>query len=200
MFYRPMRSSSLTQHQSGATLIEVLVTVLILSIGLLAMGAMMSYATLMPKFSGNRSVAMSTATNMIERMRANPSTWNSAGSQTFSIKDSYGAAATFSTTPGSTSLPSGSTCSFPNCTQATIATMDIALVQQQLNQQLPPAGMTIDVPDATKNEGNLWVIWQEPSTYGSFSTSGSDSCPPAVKTLNLTLTPAARCVYLPFKL
>ncbi len=193
-----MKPFKLTRHQSGATLIEILVTVLILSIGLLAMGAMMSYATLMPKFSGNRSVAMSTATNMIERMRANPSTWNAAGTQTFSINDAY-STATFSVTPGSTSLPSGSTCSFPNCTQAAIATMDLALVQQQLNQQLSPAGLTIAVTNPpTSTEGDLWVIWQEPSAYGSFSTAGSDNCPAAVKALNLT--PAPRCVYLPFKL
>lgn len=188
-----MSSFKPTQHQSGATLIEVLVTVLILSIGLLAMGAMMSYATLMPKFSGNRSVAMSTATNMIERMRANPTTTT----PTFSI-NSYNTSTFSVTLPTSTSLPSGSTCSFPSCTQDTIATMDIALVQQQLNQQLPPAGMTIEVTDTANNEGNLWVIWQEPSTYGSFSTADSDNCPQAV--VDLALTPAPRCVYLPFKL
>lgn len=188
-----MRPFKPTRRQSGATLIEILVTVLILAIGLLAMGAMMSYATLMPKFSGNRSVAMSTATNMIERMRANPTTTT----PTFSI-NSY-ATTTFSVTlPVTTSLPSGSTCSFPSCTQGTIATMDIALVQQQLNQQLPPAGMTIEVTDAANNEGNVWVIWQEASTYGSFSTTGSDNCPAAVTALGLT--PAPRCVYLPFKL
>jgi type IV pilus assembly protein PilV len=188
-----MKSSGFSRHQSGASLIEILVAVLILSIGLLAMGAMMSYATLLPKFSGNRSVAISTATNMVERMRANPS----MASPTFSI-NSY-ATSTFSATlPLTTSLPSGSTCTFPNCTQSAMATMDIAVVQQQLNQQIPPAGMTIEVTDASNNEGNLWVVWQEPSTFGSFNTAGSDNCPVAIVTLSLT--PPPRCVYLPFKL
>lgn len=185
-----MKSFKPTRHQSGATLIEILVTVLILSIGLLAMGAMMSYATLMPKLSGNRSVAMNTATSMIERMRANPTTT----SPTFSIT-SYNTSTFSVSLPTSTSLPSGSTCSFPLCDQNSIATMDIALVQQQLNQQLPPAGMKIEVTDAVNNEGNLWVIWQEPSAYGSFKTAGGDNCPASVTATNLT-----RCVYLPFKL
>lgn len=188
-----MKLSSFSRRQSGASLIEVLVAVLILSIGLLAMGAMMAYATLLPKFSGNRSVAISTATNMIERMRANPTT----ASPTFSIS-SY-ATSTFTTTfVASPSMPSGSSCSFPNCTQSTIATMDMAEVQYQLNQQLTPAGMTIQVTDAANNEGNLWVIWQEPSTFGSFSTGSSDNCPAAI--VALSLTPPPRCVYLPFKL
>ncbi len=186
-----MKPSKLSTHQSGATLIEILVTVLILSIGLLAMGAMMSYATLMPKFSGNRSIAMSTATNMIERMRANQST----ASPTFSIT-AY-RTDTFSVTlPTSTSLPSGSTCSFPNCTQATMATMDIAVIQQQLNQQLAPAGFKIAITNTENTEGNLWVMWQEPSAYGSFSTGGSDNCPSSVA----GISPAPRCVYVPFKL
>lgn len=181
-----MNPANFLRNQSGASLIEVLVAVLILSIGLLAMGAMMSYATLLPKFSGNRSVAISTATDMVERMRANPST------------PSY-ATSTFSTSlPASTALPSGSTCSFPNCTQLTMSTMDIAVVQQQLNQQLPPSGMTIEFTDSASTEGNIWVIWQEPSTFSSFNTASSDNCPQAIK--DLSLTPAPRCVYLPFKL
>ena len=187
-----MNHTTFLRPQRGATLIEVLVTILILSIGLLAMGAMMAYSTLLPKFSGNRSVAISTAANMIDRMRANAST----ESPTFSIT-AYNTATFTTTFVASASLPTGSTCAFPNCTQANMATMDIAIIQQQLTQQLTPSGMTIAVTDAPNNEGNLWVIWQEPSNFGSFSV-GSDNCPAAINTL--ALTPAPRCVYLPFKL
>jgi type IV pilus modification protein PilV len=170
----------------------VLVTILILSIGLLAMGAMISYSMLLPKFSGNRSVAVSTATNMIDRMRANSGT----ESPSFSIT-AY-ATTTFSANfVGSPSIPAGATCSFPNCTQSSMATMDIAIIQQQLQQQLSPAGMTIAITSAINNEGNLWVIWQEPSSFGSLA-AGSDNCPAAVTAL--ALTPAPRCVYMPFKL
>lgn len=192
-----MTSSALSPRQAGATLIEVLVTMLILSIGLLAMGAMMTYATLLPKFSGNRSVAISTATDMIERMRANSSTWNPAtGTLSFSIT-SYNTATFTTSFVASPSLPSGSTCAFPNCTQATQAVEDLARIQWQLNQQLTPAGITIDATDAANNEGNLWVIWQEASTFGSFTTTKSDNCPTATQALS---PPLPRCVYLPFKL
>lgn len=76
--------------------------------------------------------------------------------------------------------------------------MDLAQIKQQLSQQLTPAGITIATTDAANNEGNLWVIWQEASTFGSFDTSGSDNCPAAVTAL--ALSPPPRCVYLPFKL
>lgn len=79
-----------------------------------------------------------------------------------------------------------------------MAAMDIALVQQQLSQQIPPAGMTIEMTNAANNEGRLWVIWQEAATFGTFSTANSDNCPADITALNLTPTP--RCVFLPFKL
>lgn len=180
-------------QQTGASLIEILIAILILSIGLLALGAMMSYAVVLPKLSGNRSIAISTGTDMIERMRANPTTT----SPTFSIS-SY-ATTTFTTTfVASPSMPSGSTCSYPACTQSLLATMDLSEIQYLLNLQLTPAGMTIQVTDAANNEGNLWVIWQEPSAVGTFSTGSNDNCPAAV--VALALSPAPRCVYLPFKL
>ncbi|MGB4116065.1 MAG: type IV pilus modification protein PilV [Polaromonas sp.] len=181
--------------ESGATLIEVLVAILILSIGLLALAAMMGYATLLPKFSANRSMATNIGMDMIERMRANATT----ESPSFTISSYNTATFTASTTFAvSSSLPSGSTCAFPTCTQDTIATEDISRIQLQLNQQLTPAGITIAVTDATANEGNLWVIWQEASTFGSYSTASGDNCPAAVTALGLS--PAPRCVYLPFKL
>lgn len=187
-----MKNPAHSARQRGATLIEVLVTILILSIGLLAMGAMMAYSNLLPKLSGNRSVAVSTASNMIDRMRSNPTTQ----SPSFSISNYETATFTVSFV-ASASLPAGSTCAFPDCTQASMARMDIAVIQQQLSQQLSPAGITIAVTNADNNEGNLWVIWQEPSSFSNL-TAGSDNCPAAVTTL--ALSPPPRCVYMPFKL
>jgi len=188
-----MTPCTASKRQSGATLIEVLVTILILSIGLLAMGATMTYASLLPKFSGNRSVAISTATNMVERMRANPTTQ----SPSFSIT-SYNTATFTTDFVGSSSMPSGSTCAFPLCNQTDMAKMDIAEIQHQLNQQITPAGIIIDVTNAANNEGNVWIIWREASTFGSLNAGSSDNCPPAVQAL--ALSPSPRCVYLPFKL
>lgn len=58
--------------QSGATLIEVLVAILILSFGMLSLGAMMSFAVQLPKLSGYRSTATNLASSYVERIRANP--------------------------------------------------------------------------------------------------------------------------------
>jgi type IV pilus assembly protein PilV len=190
-----MKYHSDMKKHTGATLIEVLVAILILSIGLLALAAMMGYATLLPKFSANRSVATVIGTDMIERMRANATTESPSFTITSYNTATFTASTTFVT---SSSLPAGSTCQFPNCTQASIAREDIARIQLQLNQQLTPAGITINATNAATNEGNLWVIWQEATTFGSYATASSDNCPAAV--IALALNPAPRCVYLPFKL
>jgi Tfp pilus assembly protein PilV len=63
----PIRS-----RQGGASLIEVLVAVLILSFGLLSLGAMLSLSVQMPKLSGFRTTATNIASDHIERIRANP--------------------------------------------------------------------------------------------------------------------------------
>lgn len=176
-------------QQAGASLIEILVAILILSIGLLALGAMMSYAVVLPKLSANRSVAINTGTDMIERMRANPAAFSAGNYTTASFTTTFAA---------SPSIASGSICSYPACTQSLLATMDLAEIQYLLDQQLTPAGMTIQVTDAANKEGNLWIIWREPSVVGTFSTGSNDNCPAAV--VALALSPAPRCVYLPFKL
>lgn len=181
--------------QRGSSLIEVLVTVLILSFGLLGMGAMLSYVIQLPKESASRSVAINVATDLVERMRANPSTWDpTVPTLTFSL-NAY-ATQTFSASmPGSYTV---TTCTYPNCSQTDIANYDITWAQARLNKQIAPAGITIQISNDQTNEGQLWVIWQTPSAFGSFSTASSDLCPAAVTALNLS--PAPRCVYMPFKL
>lgn len=172
----------------GATMIEALVAILILSFGLLALGSFLTYAVQLPKLSGNRSVAVVAANDLVERMRANSSATLSYVTSTFSAT---------STVPNS--MPSGSTCSFPNCTAASLATQDVAAVDFNLKRQLPNVGITVTIPNNTAPRiGNVWVIWQEPGNFGTFSSGNSDICPDAVTALGLA--PAPRCVYIPFRL
>lgn len=183
-----MSSGNYGKRNRGSTLIEALVAILILSFGLLALGGFLTYAVQLPKLSGNRSVAVVAANDLVERMRANSSGSLSYVTSTFSAT---------STVPSS--MPSGSTCSFPNCTATSLATMDVATVDFQVKRQLPNGGITVTIPNnAAPTIGNVWVIWQEPGNLGTFSTGGSDNCPSAVASLGLS--PAPRCVYAPFRL
>ncbi|MCX8521354.1 MAG: type IV pilus modification protein PilV [Rhodoferax sp.] len=184
----PIHSNHLLSRQRGATLIEALVAVLILALGLLAMGGMMAYAIQIPKMAGNRSVAVNIGMELIERMRTN----------TAAYKASNNAYTTSLTYDGSSDAPDPTlgVCSFPNCTAATLAAMDLAWAQRQLRLQLPAGGYSIETtPGSTA--GNLWILWQEVGALGSFATSTSDICP---ATASSYTDPQPRCLLIPFRL
>lgn len=186
----------ITYSQAGASLIEVLVAILLLSFGMLALGSMLSFAVQAPKLSLLRTTAANLAASHVERIRANPVGF---------ANDRY------------TMALSGSTWSFTDialadcafadpCTEATLATMDIAASRSTVRRSLPAGDMVMwcNTPPATTasactkaSQGNLWVIWQEPSTVSLLSSS-SDDCPPSL-TSGYYGTMPARCLYIRFK-
>jgi type IV pilus assembly protein PilV len=194
-------SIRLHRQQGGASLIEVLVAILLLSFGMLALGAMLSFAVQAPKLSAYRATAANLASSHVERMRANAEGFASNG-YTAALNDSGWS---FS------EITSLSVCAYPNCTASTLATMDTQAARYAIRRELPAGDMVMwcsspATPDTqttcTKaSQGNLWVIWQEPSTHSLLGTS-SDYCPPTVTTTYTgypTSPTPARCLYLRFK-
>jgi type IV pilus assembly protein PilV len=180
-----LRAKLRRYRQRGATLIESLVAILVLSFGLLAIGGMMAYAVQLPKMAGNRAVAIGMASDLVERMRANVTGYAAAN---------YDTALTYD---GSFTVPSASAgnCTYPNCTASLLAIMDLAWMQRQLRLQLPAGGFSVQ--NTGGNTGNLWVLWQDPDSLGNFSTSTSDNCPSGAASYT---SPRPRCVFIPFKL
>ena len=178
-------------HQAGASLIEVLVAILLLSFGMLALGAMMSFAVQSPKLSAYRATAANLAASHVERMRANPEGF---------ADNSYTAA--LNSSSWSFADIALSDCSYPNCTKSTLATMDIQTTRRAVRRELPagdmemwcsaPSTPTTATTCTKASQGNLWIIWQEPSTTSLLSQS-SANCPP-----DLPSSPA-RCLYIRFK-
>jgi type IV pilus assembly protein PilV len=181
-------------RQAGVTLIEVLVAILILSFGLLALGAMLAYAVQLPKLSGYRSTATLLAAGHIERMRANPVGF---------ANGFYQETLTYDGTSGAVALAD---CDYPICTSTnlanTLATMDKAYTNSTLRRELPAGGMRVN--RATVNgalsatEGDLWVVWQEPSSFAALNPTGSDNCPSQVT--DTYTDPKPRCLYVRFQL
>lgn len=172
-------------RQQGSSLIEVLVAILILSFGMLSLGGMLAYAVQLPKLAAYRSTAMAIAASHVERMRANAPGFD---------LDAYLQASTYNQI-----LPSVTPCVHPACTPNTLATADTAETNAILRRELPfnNAGMMVTCAGtcATAREGEMWVMWQEPTTFASISGSASDECPSTV-----TFTSPARCVHIKFRL
>lgn len=167
----------------GATLIEILVSVLILSFGLLSIGNMMAYAVQLPKVAGNRAIASTLAIDMVERMRANVVAFNN---------DKYGAT-TYDGTAAVTAVNTTKQCVYPACTPDALAAQDLHDVARDVRMQLPYGGIVVENPGAA-GAGRVFVLWKEAASAGSLGNAG-DICPILGTTLDDT---KPRCVMVNF--
>jgi len=182
------------QHsQKGASLLEVLVAILILSFGMLALGAMLSLGVQLPKLAAYRATATHLASSHIERIRANSTEFQKPNGKYTVEPLSYDG--TFNDIP----LVD---CIYDQCTPEKLAIMDNAATQRAIRMALPAGGMLVTCDTGTCSSasyGNLWIVWQEPSTYSSLDPSSSDNCPAEVTNAFKT-DPKPRCLYVRFKI
>ena len=166
------------QGQRGVALIEVLVAILVVSLGMLAMAGLLSTSTRFGKTSEFRSVATLLANDLADRMRANFG--KAAGTV-------YG-----QLTPKTlaTGIPTAATCADANaCTPAEMAAVDVAQWQAALFKALPNGTGYISANgDFTLYD--VWVIWRETDADSAAVTgvnnatnvAGKDGCPPDFST------------------
>lgn len=175
----------LNNRQAGASLIEVLVAVLLLSFGILALGTLLSFSVQMPKLAAYRATATNLASSHIERIRANTN-----GDYTSSL--SY---------DGTFAPISTANCA-PTCTAAELwSYMDKKYTESAARAELPAGGLMVTcdtIPSSTVKcpSGSLWVMWQEPSTVAEINSANSDNCPPEVTSFH----PMPRCLYVKFRI
>ena len=179
--------------QKGASLIEVLIAILILSLGLLAMGGMLSLGVLMPKLSSYRSTATNLASSHVDAIRANP-----FGFQT----DQYNAALNETSGWSSNAIPvSTSNCSFTGtkCTYQTLAAADTNLFRNAVRRDLPSGDIVVRCstnPCTSASYGELWVVWKEP--VSALDISGTDDCHSTA--VSVYTNPKPRCLYVRFQI
>ncbi len=181
-------------HQTGASLIEVLVALLLLSLGMLSLAATLSFAIQMPKLSGYRATATNLASGYVERMRANSGVDGFGGfnNGAYDKPSSYGQEAPDPAT----------TCEYPECTAAKLAKMDFEEMQVAVRAGLPAGGLLMKRDNnsgiISSTTGNLWIVWLEPDTNAAIDPSSSDNCPPEVTDTDTDSRP--RCLYVRFKI
>ena len=179
-----MRRPASFGFESGATLVEVLVSVLILSLGMLSLSSMMAFTVQMPKLSGYRATAANIAASHIERIRANRAGF------------ANGDYATASSYDGSYSPLAPVPCVYPTCTPSSLAMMDDTATKQWARSALPAGGVLTSCnpdPCTPDSMGNIWIIWQEPKVRAWIDPASSDSCPTPF------VNPRPRCLYARFK-
>lgn len=184
-----MKPARLQRHrQGGAFLIEVLVAMLLLSFGMLALGAMLSVSVQAPKLSGYRATAVNLASSHIGRMRA-----NSVGFQHYILP--------LGETGWSFTALEAAPCQYPDCNESTLASMDDAATRQAVRLQLPAGDLLVTCSPAAcgpNAAGNLWVVWQEPAIGAAINLTAADHCPAEVT--DIYSDPLPRCLYVRFQI
>lgn len=187
------------RRQQGASLLEVLVTFLLLSFGLLALGSMQAFTVVTTSSASNRAIAASLASELTEMMRANPEGF-AAGE--------YDKAVNFNPLAVYVSeVPSADRCSYPACTPTTLARFDGKAFEAGVKASLRAGTYALVRPASggvtSTNQADLWIIWPEAQTFTDRTTNASgsdtgsiektfDNCPASVRN-NL---PLPRCFYL----
>ena len=146
------RLGSIAQHkQRGASLIEVLISILLAAIGLLALAGSNVASIRYSKMSQYRGTATVLAADLAERMRA-----NQAGLADYEVPDIFSAQAT---EPSLTTACEG----YANtCSSADLAAYDLAVWRRLVRRQLPEGSVFV-TPSTSVLAADVWVAWRDPA-------------------------------------
>lgn len=191
--------------ESGAMLIEVLITMFVVAVGLLGAAGIHLAVTRFQQTSSARTEALLQADMIIEKMRVNSSVVTRSNlaiitanpSSGYLAADAYNNAATLPTNPAC------GLSSQPVCTAAQAAQRDLLEWRQSLAQALPGGrGSLFPVALGGSTEANgrrVVVMWREKAqfetdTQANLGVALTDpSCPPplvdGIRCLNLWVTP-----------
>ncbi|WP_444883712.1 type IV pilus modification protein PilV [Microbulbifer sp. PSTR4-B] len=171
--------------QRGATLIEVLVSILVLAVGLLGLAATQMMSLKNGNGSHHRFMAALAAQDIIERMRANPVGFKSGGydgDHGLSVALAEEGSDISGSQPGTENNASTPDCS-NKCTPAELADLDIYEWENLLASNLPSSAGSIK---RSASGVEVIISWKEQHT-GSKYGSGSDSLDDATFEMSVEL-------------
>jgi type IV pilus assembly protein PilV len=190
--------TSKRRHVKGSTLLEVLVSILLVSFGLAAMMGMQMYSQAVNKNAVNRGAAITLANELADLMRANPGGF---ANRSYNLPSPYFNSTTYTPTaaPNPCIYPCGANpitaISVANAA-ARVAIDDLNYFRQRVRSTLPAGGFhvqTLNVAPVLAEQADIWIIWNEAlvlntnttTTTGGVTTTTSseaniDDCPVGV--------------------
>lgn len=186
-------------HAKGSSLLEVLVSILIVSLGLAAMMGMQMFSQAANKNAVNRGAAITLANELADMMRANPGGFANRSYDLGTTPYFNGATYSPTTAASACTYPCGaSPATTASITAAAIqvATDDLNYFRQHVRSSLPAGGFhvqTLGAAPVLAEQADIWIIWNEAAvlntsvtttTAGVATTSSSESniddCPAGV--------------------
>ncbi len=199
-------------RQRGAGLVEWLVSVVIATLGLLALAGLQAYSLRYAKLSQYRAIATQLAHDITERIRANRTDNAAASSNAYAFlqtfADQRAGAAQAPTLPLKACDSAGATA---QCSQAEMAQADLDFWRLSVRALLPEGSVFLD-PDAVSSGAapatggasatggaaasvspalDLWLAWSDPADVAG-GARATRECPAG---LVLDSLPQVRCLF-----
>lgn len=180
-------------HQRGASLIEILVATLLLSVGLLSMVGLQVNALKLSKEAQFRSTAADLAGSFGEAVKANI---------TGALAGNYNYAIAYAQPTGAISQPTTCRDGITVCTPAQIAADDLAGWREAARLSLPGGSLFAALAPPVANTPasiDLWVLWQGPQSDDNADAATAQiatNCPALIQAANANR--AIQC--MPFKI
>lgn len=186
------RARSPRSHARGASLLEVLIAIVIMSFGLLAMGGLTASSIQYGKMAQFQTVAVQLASDLADRMRANADGFtNKAGTCTDSC---YNKVTAYSSSVSAISVPA---CASSPCSAKDMAAVDMAEWRNSLRLSLPGGDAYVARDTVNTPAVDIWIMWVDPSlkvgTDTSMITATSSGCPVAAVPAGAAVVP--HCLY-----
>ena len=175
--------------QTGSSLLEVLVAILILSFGLLGLAGLTAASQRYVKMAQFQSIGVQLAAELGERMRGNVGGFELGG---------YSKTGVYST--DAVPVPP---CASTPCSTGDLAAIDLAQWTRALRQRLPGGDGFVQRDAVNLLATDIWILWSDPdSTVGSrddaeasLSVVGVNDCPAAAVAGLAAGTVKPRCMY-----
>ena len=176
----------------GASLVEVLVSIVISSLGLLALAGVNAASIRYTKMSQYRATATQLANDIGERMRANKGTATPATgffSGAYDYTTDFAGQATVASLPAQLCDQSTSVC-----TPAQIATLDLAQWRILVRSQLPE-GSVFMIRQAGQVAMDMWVVWRDPGMSSDDAPAAAGECPTGLNAGDDSQPESIRCSF-----
>lgn len=156
------------RKQIGASLIEVLVSIFLSALALLALAAVNASSIRYTKMAQYKASAVLLASDLGERLRA-----NKAGLASYSYETEFADQA------AAPAAPTNCDNIAETCTSAQMAAYDLAQWRRTVRDQLPEGSMFLKTY-ANPTAADLWVVWRDPSTAADEQSINATECPAAL--------------------
>lgn len=162
---------------AGFSLVEVLVALVIFSVGLLGIAKMEAMALASTATSSRRSVAALEAASLANTMHLNRSFWGSGTASGLTVTITGN---TIANPPGGTTPDCDSGVNAP-CSNVALAAYDLNTWAANLSQVLPNDAATVSCNTSTPLACSIQIQWSE-QAIGMYSAQGQSASTPTSET------------------